>query len=92
MKGIIPLLKERNEEVRADAECSNYLNEIVVEGMLGFCHEEGKQSVRVREIASAVNSILRAREEMVELSPKQVGNKLRALGLLRSGSTLLAEE
>jgi len=80
-EGITPLLKERNEELQADLECAQYLNAIVVETMFSFCHEERKQSVHVGEIASGVNSILKGRGEMLELTAKQVGNKLRAMGL-----------
>ncbi len=80
-KDIIPLLKERNEEFQADSACSKYLNAIVIETMLSFCHEERKQSVHVREIASGVNAILKVRGEMLQMTPKQVGNKLRGMGL-----------
>ncbi len=80
-KGITPLLKERNREARADSACRKYLNEIVVETMLSFCHEEGKQSLRVGEITSGANSILRGRGEILEMSVKQVGHKLRLMGL-----------
>ena len=78
---IIPLLKERNEELQADLECAKYLEAIVVETMFSFCHQERKQSLYVGEIASGVNAILRGRGEMLELTPRQVGSKLRSMGI-----------
>ena len=80
-KAITPLLNERNEELQADLKCSEYLNRIVVETMYSFCHKEGKQSLHVGEITSGVNSNLKVRGELLEMTPKQVGNKLRALGI-----------
>jgi hypothetical protein len=78
---IAPLLKECNEEFEADSECSKYLNAFVVETMFDFCHQEEKACLHVKEITSAVNAILKERGETLEMSPKQVGNKLRAMGL-----------
>ncbi len=80
-KGITPLLEERNEESQADLDCAKYLNAIVVEKMLSCCHQERKQSLYVGEIASGVNAILKERGEMLELTPKQVGSKLRSMGI-----------
>jgi hypothetical protein len=80
-KEIIPLLTERNEELQADLDCAKYLNAIVVDTMFSFCHQEREQSLYVREIASGVNAILRERGEMLELTPRQVGSKLRSMGI-----------
>jgi hypothetical protein len=80
-KQIIPLLIERNNELQAVGECTRYLNNILIEIMLSFCHREGKRTLRVGEITSGVNSILKERGEMLEMTPKQVGKKLSAMGL-----------
>jgi hypothetical protein len=80
-ENIAPLLEECNEEFQADSECSRYLNELVVEAMFEFCHQKEKASLHVKEITSVVNSILKGRGETFEMTPKQVGNKLRAMGL-----------
>lgn len=80
-EAIPPLLKARNEELRADLECSQYLNRFVAEAMLFFCHEEGSKSLYVREITSQVNFLLKKDGEMLTLTPKQVGNKLKAMGI-----------
>jgi hypothetical protein len=80
-KDIVSLLRGRNEESQADLDCAKYLNKIVVEAMFSVCHEERTQSLYVSEIALIVNSILRKRGEILEMTPKQIGNKLRAMGI-----------
>jgi hypothetical protein len=78
---IAPLLEDRNQEFSAYSDCSKYINGIVVETLFFLCHEENKGIVQVKEATSAVNTRLRNRGEMLEMTPKQVGNKLRAMGL-----------
>jgi hypothetical protein len=56
------------------------LNAIVLEVLLSFCHQEGKSCLRVAEVALAVNSLLEEMGEMLKLSPKAVGGKLKSLG------------
>ena len=80
-KDITPLLTERNQEFDADTECSTYVNKIVIQTMVSFCHQRNKHDLHVKEITSDVNAILKARGEMLEMTPKLVGNKLRAMGL-----------
>jgi hypothetical protein len=73
------LLEERNRQVQSDREID--LKLIVLQAMLSFCHQANRKSVRVAEVASAVNAILEQEGEMFELSPKAVGGKLELLGL-----------
>jgi hypothetical protein len=73
------LLEERNRQVQS--ECETDPNSIVLEAMLSFCHQENKKSVRVAEVASAVNAILEQDGELFELSAKAAGGKLKLLGL-----------
>jgi hypothetical protein len=80
-KDITPLLTERNQEFDADSECSMYVNRIVIGSVFFLCHQEKKHHLHVKEITIEVNSNLRRRGEMIAVTPKQVGNKLRALGL-----------
>lgn len=78
-RGIVSLLLEQNEQIQS--ECAIDLNAIVVEAMLSLCHEEKKPSVHVAAIATAVNHILERRDELVEMKPRTVGHRLKALGL-----------
>ena len=73
------LLEERNRQVQSDCEIDPNL--IVLQAMLSFCHQANRNSVRVAEVAGAVNAILEQEGEMFELSPKAVGGKLELLGL-----------
>jgi hypothetical protein len=78
-RGIGSLLKERNEELQADRATD--VNAAVVEAMLCFCHDKARQFARVAEITNAVNAILEQSGELLELKPRMVGYKLKALGL-----------
>jgi hypothetical protein len=73
------LLEERNRQVQSDREIDPKL--IVLQAMLSFCHQASRKSVRVAEVASAVNAILEQESEMFELSPKAAGGKLKLLAL-----------
>jgi len=74
---LIALLREQDESVRLErsAEMSPTL-----ESLIALCHER-RSSVYVGEITKGGNDILSARGEAVTLSPKEVGHKLRLLGL-----------
>jgi len=77
--GVISLLQDRNEEVLAERWTDLYA--VVIEGVLFFCHDEGRHSVYVGEVAVAANTIMRGRGEKVELEARAIGEKLRYLGL-----------
>jgi hypothetical protein len=76
---MICLLEDRNRQVQSDREIDPQL--IVLQVMLSFCHQADRKSVRVAEVANAVNAILEQEGEMFELSPKAAGRKLELLGL-----------
>jgi len=74
---LIALLREQDESVRMErsAEMSP-----VLESLMVLCHER-RTSVHVGEIATIASQILSARGEWDTLTPKEVGGKLKALGL-----------
>ena len=74
---LIALLRDQDESVRMErsAEMSP-----VLESLMVFCHER-RPSVHVGEIATTASSILSIRGEWATLSPKEVGSKLKLLGL-----------
>ncbi len=76
---IIPLLKERDQQIQIDR--TSVLEAILIEGLLAACHEAKKRNVSVIELTQSVNTILRGRGEAQEVSPEQVGWRLRAAGL-----------
>jgi hypothetical protein len=78
-EGIAILLAELN--ALALSERATDLNAIVVEAMLSFCHEAKKESLHVGAITARVSEILEQRGELLEMKPKTVGHKLKALGL-----------
>jgi hypothetical protein len=73
------LLREQNNDVQTDL--STDLNSFVLEVMLTFCHDDKKESVYVGEITTRVNELLEKRGELLDLKPRTIGHKLRALGL-----------
>ena len=78
-RGISSLLREQDEELEADRAID--LNAAVVETMLSLCHDNARQFARVAEITNAVNAILERSGELLELKPRTIGYKLKALGL-----------
>ena len=77
--GIVPLLKDRDEAVRA--ERSTGPRAVVLEAVLFHCHEGRKSSVYVGEVGRAVKAILDARGETLTLEDRAVGAILNSLGL-----------
>jgi hypothetical protein len=75
---VATLLRSRNDAERT--EDARELDAVVLEALLICCHER-KQSVHVGEVATLANAILTRNGEAVELSAKQVGTRLRKLGL-----------
>jgi hypothetical protein len=72
------VLEEQNLQVQSEGETNP--NSIVIEAMVSFCHQKAK-SVRVAEVATAVNAISEQDGETLELSAKGAGEKLNLLGL-----------
>jgi hypothetical protein len=77
--GVVQLLRERGDD--ADFDSSSELGSTILEGLLSFCHNEGRSQVLSGELADIVNLIWTNRGEGRKTTPESVGWKLRALGL-----------
>jgi len=80
--GAVPLLKRRDEAVRAQRD--RELETVVIEAILTVFHENKKDRVQVKEIATLANSLLRCRGEFIQYSPEEVGHRLDLLALPRT--------
>ncbi len=76
---IVPFLKPLDREIRADR--ASLLQAIVLEVLLARCHSTNDKDFPVTEMTGYVNTVLRGRGDMLEVSPETVGWTLRALGL-----------
>lgn len=76
---IIPLLKERDQQIQVDR--TTVLESILLEGLLAACHDPQKLNLSVVELTQSVNTIFLGRGEAQQVSPEQVGWRLRAVGL-----------
>jgi hypothetical protein len=76
---IVPFLKPLDREIRADR--ASLLPAIVLEVLLTQCHRPNDKDLPVTELTGGVNTVLRGRGDMREVSPERVGWTLRALGL-----------
>jgi hypothetical protein len=56
----------------------------VLEALLSLSHKSAVQSVHVAEIATVVNSILKQRDESLEMNARALSDKLKLLGLRTS--------
>ena len=80
-EGIYPLLKDVDDEWKAESECTTYLYKLVVEVLMLACHQKNQSSLHVGEIAARANEMLERRGEMQVMNAKRVGNMLRAIGI-----------
>jgi hypothetical protein len=78
---IARLLKPQDSEIRVDL--ASQLQAIVLEALLARCHTTTGQKFPVGDLTADVNTILRGRKEMLEVSPEEIGWALRRLGLHR---------
>ena len=76
---VVPFLKPLDSEMRVDR--ASLLPAIVLEVLLARCHGTTGQNFPVADLTADVNTVLRGRGEIVEVSPEKVGWTLRALGL-----------
>jgi hypothetical protein len=74
---LIDLLRPRDDAERAEA--TTRLDAMLVEALVVCCHER-KASVHVGEISAVANGILTRTGESIELSPREVGGRLKRLG------------
>jgi hypothetical protein len=78
---LVPLLQQRDEQLRS--ERGSQEERAIIEAVLACFHRGDKNQVSVAYIADFVNSILRARGEILEFSSEEIGRKLNALGLYK---------
>jgi hypothetical protein len=76
---LVALLRPHDQQQIADR--SNSVEALVAGAAFTLCHQ-GKDRVFVKEIATEVNRLLKARGETLQFSPEKVGHKLRKLGVL----------
>ena len=76
---IVPFLKPLDREIRVDR--ASLLPAIVLEVLLARCHSTTGKDCPVAELTGDVNTVLRGRGDMLQVSPETVGWTLRALGL-----------
>jgi hypothetical protein len=74
---LLDLLRPRDEAERT--ESTRRLKAVVVEALVVACHEQ-KPSVHVGEVSNLANAILSRSEESFQMSPKEVGAKMKQLG------------
>jgi len=78
-RGIIRLLKPRDEEVRAERSVDH--RAIVIEALLALCHDPQAEAAYVSEISQGMNTLLQMRGEMEELEPRRAGAIMKSLGI-----------
>jgi len=74
---LLDLLKPRNDAERTEA--TRGPDAIVVEALVVACHGR-RPSIRVGEVSELANAILTRNGEYLQLTPKEVGAKLKRLG------------
>ncbi len=74
---IVPFLKPLDREIRVDR--ASLLEAIVLEALLARCHSTIGKDLPVAELTGDVNTVLRGRGDMREVSPETVGWTLRTL-------------
>jgi hypothetical protein len=77
--GVVGFLRERDQDVYRDA--STDFVSAILEGLLFYCHSQGRSQVLAGELADTVNTLWAKRGEGRKTSPESVGWKLRALNL-----------
>jgi hypothetical protein len=75
---LVNLLRPRDDADRVERTCR--LEAIVVEALVVACHEQ-RPSVHVGDVAALANGILSRSGESFQLTPREVGAKLKQLGL-----------
>jgi hypothetical protein len=76
---IVPFLKLLDSEIRVDR--ASQLPAIVLEALLARCHSTTGKNFPVGDLTGDVNTILRGRGDLLEVSPEDIGWALRGLGL-----------
>lgn len=76
---IVALLKPLDREICVDR--ASQLPAVVLEALLARCRSTTGKNYRVGDLTGDVNTILRGRRSLLEVSPEEIGWKLRVLGL-----------
>jgi hypothetical protein len=76
---IVPLLKPLDAEIRVVR--TTLLLAIVLEALLARCHNATGKYFAIGDLTGDVNTILRGRGDLREVSPEEIGWTLRGLGL-----------
>jgi hypothetical protein len=75
---IVARLRQRDREIETERAAG--VEAVVVEALLFSSHEGARSTVRAAELADYTNEILHGRAADCEVSPEQVGWRLKALG------------
>ena len=76
----IQFLRAQDAEIRSESWTDP--DNLIIEAVLGFVHESKMECAYVLEIAKAVETILAGRGEFRNVDPREVGPRLRFLGLM----------
>ncbi len=76
---VLMILEPQDRDARTSRTDS--IEAVVIEAALFLSHEVKRGQARVGEITTIANGIFKGRGENIELSPREVGNHLRALGI-----------
>src|SRR5271155_2879306 len=80
-KEIPSLLRELDEELQLESECTIELRGSILEALKRICQEKNRRFIYVGEIAVRANAILEERGEIQVLSAKRVGTVLKSMGI-----------
>jgi len=79
MSLVLELLNSQEQQIRADATSAT--ESVVIEALLSFCHQVDTREVRCLVISRRTEAIYAGRGSKREISPEQVGWKLKHLGI-----------
>jgi hypothetical protein len=78
---LVDLLEAQDRDARAQ-RCTD-VDSAIVEVILVFFHKQEVREVGVQKVTELTNTLLRARGEILEYSPEEIGRKMARLGLRR---------
>ncbi|GAC1438093.1 MAG: hypothetical protein NVS9B5_35210 [Terriglobales bacterium] len=77
-EAVFSLLQPQSEAARGSGDAE--FDAAVIECLLALLHAKNSSRVVVKNITESVNTILKARGEIIEYSPEDLGRRLRILG------------
>jgi hypothetical protein len=78
---LVDLLEAQDNDARAQ-RCTD-VDSAIIEVILAFFHKREVRQVKVQKITELTNTLLRARGEILEYRPEEVGRRMTRLGLSR---------